>query len=187
MHHHDQDNDESDQDFFGKGRLQRPQGFLDKLGSVVKGDDGELAYRSVRERLGRKAGRQFRNFFLHGLDGGQGVIAIAHDNHTTDDLRAALVQSATSQGRAQGNTCDVFDKNRGVVMSLDHGTFDVFDAFDETDAPNDIFDAVQLDGPSAHIDVGHADSIKDFFKGHAICAHGVGIDIDLIFLYVPAN
>ena len=82
---------------------------------------------------------------------------------------------------------NLFDRDRNVIEDLHHRAFDILDFFDETDATNYIFNFVNFNCARPDIHIGHPDRGNNFFEFDIVGAHGVRVDIDLVFLDIPAD
>ena len=188
MHHHDQHNNDGDQNFLPDRFVEGSECFVDQAGAVVEGNHRDLADGAVRQSFFRK---RIPGFGDPGLDAGnhlQRVVAVAGDHDPADGRCAALVERPAPGGRSELNLCDMFDKNRHIVGPDPNDTvFNVGERFDESNAANEIFHPVDFDALGADINVGALHGAVDLVNAHAVGAHGVGINIHLIFANIAAD
>ncbi len=59
--------------------------------------------------------------------------------------------------------------------------------FDETQAADDVLDAIDLYGACPDVDVGELDRHENFAERYAVGAHRIGINVDLVLLHVASD
>ena len=121
------------------------------------------------------------------LNDRQRILAVTSHNNTADSLCSAFVKGAAAKGRPQRNMSYILNVQRNILVDLDYRIADVFDVLNKTQPANNVLDPVDLDSASPHVDVGHLDSLEDLVQVYPVGPHGIGIDIDLIFLHEPAH
>ncbi len=187
MHNHHDDDDDRNQNLVNESRIQRTERLIDQPGSIVERHDGHLRNASIRQRpFGKPRGNLFY-FLFDILDGRQWILAVADDDDPTDYLRTALVQSTSAKRRTESDCRHIGNSDRYISRLLDDGHLDIREVFDESQPSDHVFGLVDLDGAGPDVDVRHPDGLKDVCERHAMGAHGVRIDVDLVFLDEPSD
>lgn len=102
-------------------------------------------------------------------------------------LAAILIQDAAAPGRAQAYVRELLEAQRDAVDGANDDLFEVGDATDEAEAANEVFDAVDLEGAGADVEVRALDGHDQLLQGDAVGPHGIGVDVNLIFLDMTAD
>ena len=184
----DQHDDDHDDDLLRERGLQRVQRVEDQPRPIVEGHDGDLRDGAVLQGRARQARRDLGDARLHAIDGREWVLPVARDDHASHGVGAGVVQSATTQGRAELHVGHVSHANGRVILAQrDDGLLDILGLFDEAASADDVLGAVDLDGARTRIEVGAAHGVGDLRQADPLRAHRLGVDVDLILLNVAAN
>ena len=112
---------------------------------------------------------------------GQRVLAVADDDHAAHGLGALLVQGAAALSAGPATTVATSPMVTGMLSRTVITLFSMSSRlFEEAEAADHVLDAVDLDGPGAHVHVGLPDRLEDLVQAHPEGPHGVGIHVDLV-------
>jgi len=175
------------EDLFEESILERIERLVDKHGSIIEGNDLDLAGGAVGERFRGQRGGDVADPLLDPVDHLERISPVSDGDHAADRLDSLLVQNAPSQSRPGGDPSHVLDVNGDVLGDADHGILEVGDALDETLSPHDVLDAVPLDRFGADVDVRPLDGHEHILQPHAVGPHRVGIHVDLVLADVTAD
>src|SRR5690606_21774087 len=113
----------------------------------------------------------------------QRVLAEAGDDHAADGLGPGFVQRAAPERRAKLDGGQLREGDGHAVARGDDGLAQVVEALDEAESADDVFDAVDLDGARADVEVAAFHGGEHIGQGELVDAQGVVIDVDLILLH----
>src|SRR5271167_379780 len=98
--------------------------------AVVEGDNLDA---------GGKAGLNFADFLLDGVDDFAGICAIADDDHPTDSFLAVLVKHTAAEFGAKLDARDIANGDWRAVVGTERDFFDILQSTDEADTAHNLF------------------------------------------------
>src|SRR5581483_3316919 len=161
--------------FFPQGR----DGIADELAPVVGGNDFHAGGQGRGDLL---------QLFLHAVDDGERILAVAHDDDAADHLALAIqLGHAAAQVRTEVHRADIFDVNRRAVHRAERNIFNVGEALDVS-APTDVeFGRPDREDLAPNVVVRPADFVHHVGDGDTVGQELVRIEIDLVFLDEAAD
>ena len=176
----EQDDDRHREDHFRHGGLERVDGSKDQVRAVVDGDD--LYAR-------RQAGLDLADPGFHPVDDVQGVLPLAHDDDSRDDLALAVqLRDTPADVGAQDHRPDVPDPHRRARLAgRQDDVLDVPHGADVAPAPDIVLCPAELDEAAPHLTVAALQGIDDLADGDAVGLEAVGVNVDLVLLSEPPD
>ena len=145
VHQKNHADDRDDQTFFEQGVLEIVNRALDQAGSVIDRDDVHAF---------RQPGFQFLDLGLDVGDDIERILAEArHDDTRGDFAFAVQFRDAAPASRHQFDLRHIADQYRRAAVALEDQCFDVFDAFQVTEATDHEFLLGHFDHPAADIPI----------------------------------
>ena len=102
-------------------------------------------------------------------------------------LDTRLVQRSAPEVRSEMHGGDVAQIKGGALLLADDDVLEVGDTLYEAYPADEVLDAVPLDYLGTDVDVAFADRLEHFHEGHPVCAHAIGMEVDLILLDEAAD
>ena len=179
VHQKDHADQGNDQALFQQGTLERIDGPVNQVGSVVHRLDAD-ARREARRDLG--------DLFLEVVNHLQRVLAVARHGDARDHLALAVeFRQAPALVRRQFHAGDVAHQHRRALVGLDHQVLDVRHAAQVALAAHHVLGLGHLHHAAAHVAVGVAHHLRHLGQWNAVGAQLHRVDGDLVGLHKPAN
>ena len=179
VHQKDHADQGNDQALFQQGTLERIDGPVNQVGSVVHRLDAD-ARREARRDLG--------DLFLEVVNHLQRVLAVAGHGDAGDHLALAIeLGHATALVRYQFNTGNVTDQHRCAFFRLDDQALDVGHPAQIALATHHVLGFGHLHHAPADVAVRVAHHLGDLGQGNAVSPQFHRIDGDLVGLHKPAH
>src|SRR5690606_22973505 len=181
------DHNDADQNLMRQRTFTRSDGFLNQPRAIVEGNHGDFRDGTVRQGLLRKPRFHFPDRGLDLVDALHGICSVTGNHHASYRLHAFLIEAAAPGGGANGYKGDVFDLYRDLIAHGNHGILQVLNTLEVAQSAHQVFGLVDFNGFRADIEVAVLDRIHDSHDRYPVGTHGLGIHIDLIFLYKAAD
>src|SRR5262249_54100808 len=172
---HERDNNA----FFDKLLAQCRDGTLDQIAPVI----GRHHADAFRQR-----GFDFLQLLFYPIDDIERILAITHDDDTTDALAPAVEFGQTAPDvTAEMHHRDIFQINRRPVFDFEDNVLDVLDLFDVSAATDVILGRCNLGNLAAHIGIARLDRADDVAQRDVVSDERIWIEIDLVLLHETTN
>src|SRR5690606_38703729 len=181
------DHNDADQNLMRQRTFKRSDGFLNQPRAIVEGNHGDFRDGTVRQGLLRKPRFHFPDRGLDLVDDLHGICSVTGNHHASYRLHAFLIEAAAPGGGANGYKGDVFDLYRDLIAHGNHGILQVLNTLEVAQSAHQVFGLVDFNGFRADIEVAVLDRVHDIHDRYPVVTHGLGIHIDLIFLYKAAD